>query len=190
MTQERTNAVLGSTVFFVVAPFTLAGLIPWAITGWQLRPAFLGLEWARGLGVLLIVAGVPVLLDAFVRFALEGLGTPAPIAPPRQLVVTGFYRHVRNPIFVALAAIIFGQGLLMGDWRLVAYGALLWLAFHVQVVVYEEPALAQAFGSEYEAFRAGVPRWVPRLTPWRATSAPGSSTAPSSEPATRDSKRG
>lgn len=167
MTQEQTAAVLGSAVFFVVAPVTLAGLIPWAITGWQLQAPFLESELTRGLGVFLIVAGMPVLVDAFVRFALEGLGTPAPIAPPRQLVVTGYFRYVRNPIFVALVAMILGQGLLMGDWRLVAYGALLWLAFHAQVVMYEEPTLAEMFGSDYETFRKGVPRWIPRITPWR-----------------------
>src|SRR3954467_7545763 len=164
---QRTIAVLGSAVFFVVAPFTLAGLVPWSITGWQLQPPFLGVELTRGLGAILILAGVPGLVDAFARFALQGLGTPAPIAPPRNLVVTGLYRHVRNPIFVALIAIILGQAVPMGDWPLIAYGALLWLAFHVQVVAYEEPTLAQTFGSEYEAFRAAVPRWIPRMTPWR-----------------------
>ena len=96
---QRTIAVLGSAVFFVVAPCTLAGLVPWSITGWQLQPPFLGLELTRGLGAILILAGVPGLIDAFARFALQGLGTPAPIAPPRNLVVTGLYRYVRNPIY-------------------------------------------------------------------------------------------
>src|SRR5436190_23094876 len=78
---QRTIAVLGSAVFFVVAPCTLAGLVPWSITGWQLRPPFLGLELTRGIGAIMILAGVPGLVDAFARFALQGLGTPAPIAP-------------------------------------------------------------------------------------------------------------
>ena len=103
---QRTIAVLGSAVFFVVAPCTLAGLVPWSITGWQLRPPFLGLELTRGIGAIMILAGVPGLVDAFARFALQGLGTPAPIAPPRNLVVTGLYRYVRNPIYVAVVAII------------------------------------------------------------------------------------
>ena len=162
---QRTIAVLGSAVFFVVAPCTLAGLVPWSITGWQLRPPFLGLELTRGIGAIMILAGVPGLVDAFARFALQGLGTPAPIAPTRNLVVTGLYRYVRNPIYVAVVAIILGQAVLMGDWRLIVYGALLWLAFHVFVVAYEEPTLEQTFGREYEAFRAAVPRWIPRMTP-------------------------
>lgn len=165
--EQRTIAALGSAVFFVVAPCTLAGLVPWWITAWQLQPPFLGLELTRGVGAIVIVAGVLALVDAFARFALQGLGNPAPIAPPRNLVVSGLYRHVRNPIFVAVVAIILGQALLMGDWRLVVYGAILWLAFHVQVVVYEEPTLEQTFGSEYQAFCAAVPRWIPRITPWR-----------------------
>src|SRR5262249_9633755 len=91
----------------------------------------------------------------------QGLGTPAPIAPTRHLVVTGLYRYVRNPIYVAVVAIILGQAVLMGDWRLVLYGALLWLFFHVFVVAYEEPTLEQTFGGEYAACRA-VPGWIPR----------------------------
>jgi protein-S-isoprenylcysteine O-methyltransferase Ste14 len=163
---QRTIAVLGSAAFFVVAPFTLAGLVPWWITDWQLRPPFLGLELTRGIGAMLILIGVPGVVDAFARFALQGLGTPAPIAPPRNLVVTGLYRYVRNPIYIAVVAIILGQAMLMGDWRLVVYGALLWLFFHIWVVAVEEPTLEQTFGSEFEAFRVAVPRWIPRMTPW------------------------
>jgi protein-S-isoprenylcysteine O-methyltransferase Ste14 len=164
---QRTRAILGSAVFFVVAPTTLAGLIPWAITDWQLQPPFLGLELTRGIGAMMILAGVPGVVDAFVRFALQGLGTPAPIAPPRNLVVTGLYRYVRNPIYVALVTIVLGQAVLLGDWRLIAWGALLWLSFHAVVVAQEEPALEETFGTEYEAYRAAVPRWIPRMTPWR-----------------------
>ena len=106
-------------------------------------------------------------MDSFARFALEGLGTPAPIAPPQKLVVTGLYRYVRNPIYIAVVAVIFGQALLFGDARLLWYGALLWLFFHGAVLV-EELTLKETFGTEYESFRTNVPRWIPRLTPWRA----------------------
>src|SRR5499427_7967335 len=165
---QRTIAVVGSAIFFVVAPCTLAALVPWSITGWQLQPPFLGVELTRGLGAIMIVAGVPGLVDAFARFALQGLGTPAPIAPTRNLVVTGLYRYVRNPIYIALVAIILGQAVLMGDSRLLIYGVLLWLAFHIFVLAYEESTLRQSYGAEYESYRANVPRWLPRLTPWRA----------------------
>src|SRR5258708_7023919 len=161
-------AVLGSALFFAVAPSSVAGLVPWWITHWEFRPPFFDLEATRAVGILLIVAGLPGLVDSFARFALQGLGTPAPIAPTQNLVVTGLYRYVRNPIYVALVAVILGQAALFGDQRFLLYGVLVWLAFHAFVVGYEEPALVHRFGTEYEDFRANVPRWIPRLTPWRA----------------------
>jgi protein-S-isoprenylcysteine O-methyltransferase Ste14 len=164
---SKAMSILGSVLFFVAAPVVLGGLVPWWITRWAFRPAFLGFEVTRVIGVMLIIAGIPGIVDSFARFALQGLGTPAPIAPPQNLVVTGLYRYVRNPIYIALVSVTMGQGLLFGDGRLLWYGAVMWLAFHLFVVVYEEPALQLTFGREYETFRANVPRWIPRLTPWR-----------------------
>ena len=164
---SRTMAILGSALFFVVAPLMLAGLVPWLVTHWEFQAPFGGVELMRVAGIALIIAGVPGLLDSFARFAIQGIGTPAPIAPTKNLVVTGLYRHVRNPIYVAVVAIVLGQAALFGDWRLLWYGALLWLAFHVFVLAYEEPTLRQTFGAEYENYRGHVPRWIPRLTPWR-----------------------
>ena len=165
---SKAIAVLGSALFFVVAPLMLAGFVPWWVTHWEFRPAFLGVDLTRVLGAILIIVGVPGIVDSFARFALEGLGTPAPIAPPEKLVVTGLYRYVRNPIYIAVVAVIFGQALLFGDSRLLWYGALLWVFFHFWVVVLEEPTLKQTFGTEDKSFRTNVPRWIPRLTPWRA----------------------
>ena len=76
--------------------------VPWWITRWEFRPPFFDLDATRAVGILLIVAGLPGLVNSFGRFALQGLGTPAPIAPTQNLVVTGLYRYVRNPIYVAL----------------------------------------------------------------------------------------
>ncbi len=165
---SKVIAVLGSALFFVIAPLVLAGFIPWGVTQWEFRPAFFGVDLTRILGGILIIVGAPGIVDSFARFALQGLGTPAPIAPPQKLVVTGLYRYVRNPIYIALVAVILGQALLFGDWDLLWYGALLWLFFHVVVVMVEEPTLKETFGTEYESFRTHVPRWIPRLTPWRA----------------------
>jgi protein-S-isoprenylcysteine O-methyltransferase Ste14 len=163
---QRTTAIVGSALFFVVAPAVMAGLIPWWITGWRFRPAYLDLELTRAVGVVLIIAGLPGLVDSFSRFALQGLGTPVPIAPPQRLVVTGLYRYVRNPMYVAVIVIILGQALLFADWRLILCGALFWLAAHVYVVAYEEPTLRRKFGVQYAAFCANVPRWIPRTNPW------------------------
>src|SRR3974390_2488873 len=143
---SKITAILGSALFFLVAPAMLAGVIPWSMTHWEFRPPFLAAEATPLAGLALIIAGVPGVLDSFARFALQGLGTPAPIAPPRNLVVSGLYRHVRNPIYVAVVSVILGQGVLFADGRLLVYGALLWLAFHIFVLALEEPTLRQSYG--------------------------------------------
>ena len=107
-----------------------------------------------------------MLLGSFARFAIQGLGTPAPPFPTRYLVITGLYRYVRNPMYVAVAAIIVGQGLQLANLRVLAYGALVGCGFHLFVIGYEEPTLRRTFGAEYEAYCRGVSRWIPRLRPW------------------------
>jgi len=113
----------------------------------------------------MIAAGLPVLIDSFARFAIQGMGTPAPVAAPERLVVTGLYRHVRNPMYVAVSLLIFGQGLLFGSVWLMEYGFVVWLGFFAFVVLYEEPALRHKFGKDYYQFCARVPRWIPLLRP-------------------------
>ena len=120
----------------------------------------------RFVGSALILAGVSGLVDSFGRFALQGLDTPAPIAPTQHLVVTGLYRYVRNPIYVAVAAVIFGQAVLFGDWRLFAYGAVFCLVCHLFVVLRGADAKKIIRGG-IRSFRINVPRWIPRLTAWR-----------------------
>jgi protein-S-isoprenylcysteine O-methyltransferase Ste14 len=165
-------AILGSALFFMIAPCVAAGVIPWWITRWEFRPPFFGLELTRAGGVILIIAGTLGLVDSFARFALRGVGTPAPIAPTQKLVVTGLYRYVRNPIYAAVVAVILGQAILFGARGLILYGALFWLACHAFVLVYEEPTLERTFGADYGGFRANVPRWIPRITPWRPGASP------------------
>jgi len=162
---KRALALLGSAVFLVIAPGTLAVWVPWTFTRWRMAPPLLGFFPMRVLGGLMIAAGLPVLLDSFARFAIQGLGTPAPVAPPQHLVVTGLYRYVRNPIYVAVSSLIFGQGLLFGSVSLLEYGLVVWLGFFAFVVLYEEPALLAKFRKEYEDYCARVGRWIPRLRP-------------------------
>src|SRR6476620_4987956 len=162
---QRAAALLGSGIFLLIAPGTLAVYLPWYFTYWPFEPRLFPV--ARGLGGVLIVAGLTILLDSFVRFALQGLGTPAPVMPPKHLVVTGLYRHVRNPMYVAVTALIVGQGLLFGSVALLVYGAIVWVGFFLFVLVYEEPELERQFADEYKRYRANVRRWVPRIKPWR-----------------------
>ncbi len=160
---RRFFAILGSAFFLFIAPGTVAGLVPWWISGWWIRAPLLHFSPFRYVGVLLIVAGIPVLLDSFARFALQGLGTPAPVFPTRHLVVSGLYQYVRNPMYLAVAAVIFGQGFWFGDLRVLEYGVLVFLAFHLFVLLYEEPVLRGSFGLEYENYCAQVSRWIPRV---------------------------
>ena len=156
-------AVVGSAVFLVIAPGLIAGWVPWWISHWQLEAPFFGMQFFRFVGAALLTLGLAGLLDSFVRFALQGIGTPAPVFPTRHLVVTGLYRYVRNPMYVAVVSAILGQGLLLGNLKLLAYGGLVFLLFHLFVLVYEEPTMRATFGSEYESFCARVPRWIPRF---------------------------
>jgi len=162
---KRASAIVGSAIFLVVAPGTLAVYLPWTICRWRFASPLLGFFPFRIIGVLMIAAGLPVLLDSFTRFAIQGMGTPAPVAAPQHLVVTGLYRHVRNPMYVAVSLLIFGQGLLFGSVPVLELGVVVWLGFSAFVVFYEEPVLRRYFGKEYEEFCARVPRWIPRLKP-------------------------
>lgn len=118
MTGRKTRAVAASAVFLFAAPGLVAGLVPWWISRWKIRGPFLGISLFRVAGCALIALGLIGLLDSFLRFALQGLGSPAPAFPTQRLVVTGLYRHVRNPMYVAVVAVILGQGLWLGDTRL------------------------------------------------------------------------
>jgi protein-S-isoprenylcysteine O-methyltransferase Ste14 len=163
----RVRAAVGSAVFFVLAPGVVAGVVPWWLTGWRARalPAW----WLplRVAGVVLLVAGAGVLVHAFARFVAEGVGTPAPVAPTRELVVGGLYRYVRNPMYLAVLAAIVGQALVLGRLVLLPYAAVMAAAFATFVHWYEEPTLAEQFGARYQAYRRAVPGWWPRRHPWR-----------------------
>jgi len=163
---RRVTSLLGSFLFFWIAPATVAGLVPWTLTQWEPGPTLLRIDAGRWIGVFLGLAGAIVVVESFVRFALDGLGTPAPIAPTQRLVVSGLYRFVRNPMYVGVLAAILGQALLLGRRVLLGYAALVFVAFSAFVALYEEPTLRRRYGREYDDYRAHVGRWWPRLTPW------------------------
>ena len=158
---DKTRAAAGSFLFLLVAPGVVAGVVPWLLTGWEVERSW----WPpiQVAGVVLIVAGGAVLLHAFGWFVLEGIGTPAPVAPTRKLVVGGLYRYVRNPMYLAVGATIVGQALLLGQPVLFAYAALFFAVAASFVHWYEEPTLRRQFGDEYDAYRREVPGWWPRF---------------------------
>ena len=165
---RRSVAAIGSAVFFGLAPGTVAGLGPWWLTGWRLREPLAYWAPVRIVGALVAAAGLVVLVAAFVRFVVEGLGTPAPVAPPGQLVVGGLYRYVRNPMYLAVVAAIVGQSLLLWQPAVLLYAAVVLAACVMFVVGYEQPALRRRFGSQYDDYQRAVPGWWPRLQPWRS----------------------
>jgi protein-S-isoprenylcysteine O-methyltransferase Ste14 len=163
----RMRSALGSALFFLVGPGLEAGVGPWLLTGFERREGTaLDVAALRALGAVLIAAGLVVLVGSFVRFARDGRGTPAPAAPPVRLVVAGAYRHVRNPMYVATAAVIVGEGLLLAQPILLLAAAVYCTALALWSRHREEPLLLARFGEQYAAYRAAVPGWVPRLRPW------------------------
>jgi protein-S-isoprenylcysteine O-methyltransferase Ste14 len=163
---RKSTAAFGSVLFFIFVPCVVAGLVPFLLTDRYRSPISTQPAVVIAAGIL-ILAGLVVLIHAFVRFAVEGLGTPAPMAPTARLVVGGVYRHVRNPMYLAVLSIIIGQSLLFGATSVAMYGAMVAAAVVSFVRHYEEPLLAQRYGADYEAYRRAVPGWFPRLTPWR-----------------------
>jgi tRNA-Thr(GGU) m(6)t(6)A37 methyltransferase TsaA len=159
---QRLRAAAGTTIFLAVAPGVVAGLVPWLLTGWA---AGGGPLWLRAAGWVVLALGVAVIVEAFARFVIEGMGTPAPVAPTEKLVVGGLYRYVRNPMYLAVAAVILGQAAVLGRWILLGYavvfGATVWSFVHW----YEEPTLRRRFGSAYDDYVATVPGWWPRPRP-------------------------
>lgn len=164
---RRPTAAVGSAVFFLLAPGVVVGVVPWLLTGgWQVGEPLPYWAPMRVLGAILLVAGLIVLVQAFVRFVVEGFGTPAPVAAPERLVIGGVYRYVRNPMYVAALAAIVGQALLLGRLGLLLYAGAIWLVAAAFVRWYEEPTLIRRFGAAYEAYQRAVPAWWPRLHPW------------------------
>jgi protein-S-isoprenylcysteine O-methyltransferase Ste14 len=158
---RRTAAALGSAAFLVLGPGTVAGLVPFLMTGWvtTIRPlsCLRSARCSSALGPWCSCA----------RFVIEGVGTPAPVAPTERLVVGGLYRHVRNPMYLAVTATMVGQALLLGQFGLLAYAALFLATTMAFVTLYEEPTLRRQFGAQYDAYRSAVSGWWPRLHPWR-----------------------
>ncbi len=118
--------------------------------------------WLRPLGVVLAVAGAALAGTCIATFVTRGRGTPLPLDPPREFVASGPYRYVRNPMYVGGAAVILGAGLALASPSMVMLALAFLLIMHLFVVVLEEPALADRFGSSYQQYRASVGRWIIR----------------------------
>lgn len=151
---------LKSLLFLIIAPGMVAGYIPLALlrSGAQIDTGILAY-----LAFPLWLIGGMILLWSFWNFLKEGRGTPAPIDAPKELVAVGFYRYVRNPMYVGVLSIILGHFLWSGFWNLLIYAIIVFILFHSFVTYYEEPILKRKFGRAYEEYLERVPRWIPRL---------------------------
>lgn len=152
--------VLKTIVFTIFVPGTVGVLVPWWIAGGFRIEGSGVLTW---LGFFVIVVGAAIYFRCAWEFAVRGLGTPAPIAPTKFLVTTALHRHVRNPMYIGVALVIFGEAMLFRSLHVAEYGVAMLLTAHFFVVFYEEPTLRRQFGEEYEKYRRTVPRWIPRL---------------------------
>jgi protein-S-isoprenylcysteine O-methyltransferase Ste14 len=151
-----------------VLPLTAAVLVPWAILARDPGTAGRGASpLSRAVGVVLAAGGLAMLAWTVSLFARVGRGTLAPWDPTRRLVVAGPYARVRNPMISGVLAILLGEALALGDARLWIWAAAFFAINHVWFVFVEEPGLRRRFGTEYDAYRREVPRWIPRATPWR-----------------------
>jgi protein-S-isoprenylcysteine O-methyltransferase Ste14 len=159
----RRGAAIGSLIFLVAEPGLMGVLVPYWLTGWDSADPPAGLTVV---GVFALLAGLAVLAHTVIRFVVEGLGTPAPVAPTQNLVVGGLYRFVRNPMYVAVILIILGQAAILGRAELIVYAAVFWAVVATFVRLYEEPTLAERYGVQYAAYRSAVHAWWPRLRPW------------------------
>jgi protein-S-isoprenylcysteine O-methyltransferase Ste14 len=151
---------LRSLLFLILAPGMVAGYIPLALLrgGGKIETGVFAY-----LAFPLWGIGAVILLWSFWNFLAQGRGTPAPIDPPKELVAVGFYRYVRNPMYVGVLAAIIGHFLWFGYWSLLVYAIVVFIAFHIFVTYYEEPTLKRQFGAAYEEYLKKVPRWIPRF---------------------------
>lgn len=144
-------------LFTVLVPGTVAGIVPWLIAGTTAAPSQASVLW----GLPWFVLGGGVYGWCVWEFARSGRGTPAPLDPPRRLVVSGLYRYCRNPMYLGVLMVLLGWSIWSASLWVAAYGVAVAVMFHLFVVGYEEPHLRRRFGPEYTAYCAHVRRWLP-----------------------------
>ena len=162
---RKSTAAAVSLAWGLALGGTFGCLLPYLLGEWHFHQPLPYWAVAQAAGGLLICAGLVPIVQAFAEF-IKADGTPVPAAPPPRLVVSGFYRYVRNPIYVGFLGILLGEVLLFGSLGLVEYTIVAWCIGAAGARFYEEPTLARKFGAEYQAYRRAVPAWVPRLHPW------------------------
>ena len=152
--------LLRTAIFVVVAPGTVAAGVPALIVSLSDADAVDGVVLA--LPIAVIAVGIAGFTSCVFDFLTRGRGTPAPYEAQTELVVGGLYRFVRNPMYLSLIVTLAAEELLFASPWIAALALAVFSAFHLRVVVYEEPTLARTFGPSWERYREKVPRWLPR----------------------------
>jgi len=152
---------LKTLLWSIFVPGTVTVLVPRLLLASRSELFFIELSSFRFFGIVPIILGALIYFWCAWDFTFMGKGTPAPFDPPKELVVKGPYRFVRNPIYVGVTLALFGESILFESTVLFVYAILLLLVFHLWVVYYEEPALKRKFGESYERYCNTVPRWLP-----------------------------
>lgn len=158
--RQKGWALFKTLIFTVVVPGSVAGWIPFYFL--RLPEARLRLSGFGLLGIVLMALGAALYFWCAWDFSWVGRGTPAPIDPPRVLVVRGPYRVTRNPMYVGVEAVLAGEAILFASPSLAVYAVMVALMFHVFVLLAEEPSLRAKYGISYEDYCRAVPRWIPR----------------------------
>lgn len=156
------RTILWSTAF----AGTFLVYIPWAFYGAWRSPLAFG-EPRMLAGLVVVALGAALVLACIFNFARHGRGTPAPMDAPRQLVVHGPYRHVRNPMYLGGALTMLGELIRVPSWAFAGYIAFWFAVIWWLVVGYEEPTLRSRFGEAYARYTRHVRRWIPRGRPYR-----------------------
>lgn len=165
MASTRRNLILSILFVLFGGPGILLIYLPLWITRFRI-PAAEPL-WQRLLATVLIIAGILPALESVSRFIYIGRGTLIPVAPPEHLVVSGFYRYVRNPMYVGVLVALSGEAILFWNKGIILEAVLGWVATSIFIRMHEEPSLTRRYRDEYLQYKRHVPRWLPRLTPWR-----------------------
>ena len=150
---------LKTLIWSIFVPGTVTVLVPYLLLSSEF--ALVNLRGFKFLGLPLILLGTLAYLWCAWDFTFVGKGTPAPFDPPKEVVVRGLYRYVRNPMYVGVALGLLGEAVLFGSTTLLVYAVLVVLSFHLWVVYYEEPTLRRKFGKSYEQYCRAVSRWIP-----------------------------
>ena len=152
---------LKTFLWSVFVPGTLTILVPYLLLSYKLELYHLELSSFRFIGLLPIVLGALAYLWCAWDFTFKGKGTPAPFDPPKEIVVRGLYRYVRNPMYVAASLALTGEVILFGSISILIYAAIVFSVFHLWIIFYEEPTLKRKFGASYEQYCMKVSRWIP-----------------------------